>query len=175
MLDELRKLDRDNERILFTLFALFGKPRTLLDIGSGTGIMVQTARKLGVNAIGIDLLATPPDIKHDLTKPIGLGKHFDMVLCLEVAEHLPERAAPLLCQTIAAHTPPNGRLIFSAAMPGQTGIEHVNLQKPAYWRKLLYDAGKFSYRDDLTAKLQLLLQHTSGAASMWLVPNISCF
>lgn len=175
MLDELRKLDRDNERILFTLFALFGKPRTLLDIGSGTGVMVQTARKLGIDAIGIDLLATPPDIKHDLTKPIGLGRQFDMVLCLEVAEHLPERAAPLLCQTIAAHTPANGRLIFSAAMPGQGGISHANERQPAYWRKLLYDAGKFSYRADLTAKLQLLLQHTSGAASMWLVPNISVF
>lgn len=175
MLDELSKLDKDNERILFTLFSLFGKPESLLDIGSGTGIMVKTARKLGIKALGVDLLATTPDIKWDLTKPIDLGSNFDMVLCLEVAEHLPKEAAVTLCQTIARHTPPNGRLIFSAACPGQGGIDHLNEQSPVYWRNLLWEHGRFSYRSELTAKLQLLLTHTAGAASMWLPVNVQVF
>lgn len=175
MFNELKKHDSYSERVLLTIFALFGVPERLLDLGSGTGAMVNMARKIGVDALGVDLMATPPDISHDLRQPIRIGRGFDMVICLELAEHLPERSAATLASTIAAHTPANGRLIFSAAIPGQGGIDHLNLKSAVWWRDVLYKAGEFSFRRDLTAELSLLLSYTAGPLSPWLAANVQVF
>lgn len=177
MREELAALDADNERVLLAIFATFGIPGSLLDLGCGTGVMVKTAKALGVHAIGVDI--DPPQgegfIRYNLTRSLDLGRVFDMVICLEVAEHLPDWAAPVLCQTITRHTHINGRLIFSAALPNQGGNSHQNEQPPAYWRGLLYEHGKFSFREDLTAKLAVVWTYTAGAAAQWLPSNLQVF
>ena len=46
--------DVENERHAMAMFAVLGQPASYLDVGSGTGAMVNLARKLGVDAYGLD-------------------------------------------------------------------------------------------------------------------------
>jgi 2-polyprenyl-3-methyl-5-hydroxy-6-metoxy-1,4-benzoquinol methylase len=113
---------------------------SVLDVGCGTGTWLKIAADLGVTDIlGIDGaelgqedLKIPVDryIQRDLTSKINLDRPFDLVLCLEVAEHLPEESAQELIDTLTAHS---DFIVFAAAVPGQGGQNHLNEQWPAYW------------------------------------------
>jgi SAM-dependent methyltransferase len=123
-------------------------PRSLLDVGCGTGTWLRAAQELGVNDIlGIDgvkasvnlLQVEASKIRYlDLTEPFDIGRRFDLVLCLEVAEHLPESAAVDLITSICRHT---DRVLFSAACPGQPGQHHINCQWPIYWQSIFNQLG----------------------------------
>jgi len=173
---QLAPFDDWNERALAALIAWRGVPSSYLDLGSGTGAMVNMARRIGVEAIGIDVINGPEHwfYAHDLNQPIDLGRRFQWVSCLEVAEHLPDAAAPVLADTIARHIMPGGLLFFSAAPPGQQGEHHVNCRPATYWRGLFYERG-VSYRADYTKEVALLWSLTTGPASAWLGPNLQIF
>jgi hypothetical protein len=67
----------------------------------------------------------------NVAEPFRLGRQFDLVQCLEVAEHVSKGAAGTLMDSLVAH----GQVIlFSAAEPGQGGENHVNEQPLEYWR-----------------------------------------
>lgn len=128
---------------------------SLLDVGSGRGTWLAAARELGIEDIaGIDGVAVDASELHidpsvvrifDLTKPVFLGRRFDLVLCLEVAEHLDSSSAEALIETLCSH----GNLVFfSAAAPGQHGEHHVNCRWPSYWQGLFNAAG-YVCNDDL--------------------------
>lgn len=175
---QLAPFDGWNERAFCQIVAWMGIPHSYLDLGSGTGAMVNMARKIGIEAYGVDLINGPEHwfIRHDLTTPFDHwpNPRFGLVTCLEVAEHLPEDAASVLCDTIARHLAPGGKLIFSAAMPGQRGEHHVNCQPASFWRSLLHER-QVSYRADYTLQLAHLLAFTSGPASAWLTSNLQVF
>ena len=59
----------------------------------------------------------------DLSQPIDLGRRFDVVQSLEVAEHLPSSRASEFIGTLTSHDP---LVMFSAAVPGQGGEHHIN-------------------------------------------------
>jgi 2-polyprenyl-3-methyl-5-hydroxy-6-metoxy-1,4-benzoquinol methylase len=130
-------------RCLETAFDIFGQPESLLDVGCAEGALVQWAQRVGITAVGLDLAVPehPSLLTADLRKPVTLGRTFQWVLCWEVAEHLPESAADTLCDTLVRHLAPGGRLIFTAARPGQRGPGHINCQKPAYWIAKLAERG----------------------------------
>jgi hypothetical protein len=69
---------------------------------------------------------------HDIRAPLSLGRRFDLVECLEVAEHIEEDAADSVVELLAAH---GDAILFSAAIPYQGGVHHVNEQWPSYWAK----------------------------------------
>lgn len=173
---ELAPFDGWNERAFAAFVAWQGVPKTYLDLGSGTGAMVNFARKLGVDAWGVDVINGPEGhfIHHDLAQPLALNRRFAVISCIEVAEHLPEDGASVLCDTIARHLAPGGLLIFSAATPGQGGEHHVNCQPPVYWRARLHERG-ISYRSDYTKELALLWALTTGPAAGWLAANLQVF
>lgn len=168
----LEQHDPNNTKVFLSIMALFGLPNSLLDIGSGSGIMTATARALGVDAIGLDLLAESPDICHDLSLPITLNRQFDMIISLETAEHI--QNAEVFTETIAKHLAPNGILIFSAAIPGQKGNGHINCQNHDYWRNKFYARG-IVYSNELTAVLALIWSQTAGGLAAWLVTNLQVF
>jgi SAM-dependent methyltransferase len=123
---------------------------SMLDIGCGMGTWLAVASKLGVSEIlgidGIQLRESELTIpikdfmKKNLTTPIRLDKRFDMVICLEVAEHLPETSADTLVDTLTNH---GDFIVFSAAVPGQGGQYHINEQWPDYWQKLFFKKGYY--------------------------------
>lgn len=124
-------------RCLEAAFLAFNRPTSLLDVGCAEGVTVQYARRhAAIDAMGIDLAVPRGDpglVCADLCQPVDLKRVFQWVLCWEVAEHLPESAADTLCDTLVRHLDPTGRVLFTAAVPGQRGPGHVNEQPWSYW------------------------------------------
>jgi SAM-dependent methyltransferase len=149
----LGAFDRQNEHAMCAILSVFGFPASLLDVGSGTGAMVNHCRKLGVDAWGLDALprgaAWPHLLQHDLRIPFDFERDFNMVISIETAEHIEPDYADVFCDTVARHVAPRGLLIFSAAMPGQEGDGHVACMPARYWRKKFDDRGLRWYAEPL--------------------------
>jgi SAM-dependent methyltransferase len=117
--------------------------RSVLDVGCGAGAWLRAHQEAGVcEVLGIDgdyldpalLLIDPAGFRPgDITQPLELGRRFDLVQCLEVAEHVPASAGPVLVENLVRH---GDHVLFSAAVPGQGGKGHINERPLAYWRDL---------------------------------------
>jgi hypothetical protein len=115
-------------------------PKSILDLGCGVGTWLSAAKQLNItDFLGVDgdyvdrsMLHIPSAQfqSHDLTKPVNLGRKFDLAMSLEVAEHLDERCAKTFVTSLTQHAPV---VLFSAAIPYQGGNSHVNEQWPDYW------------------------------------------
>ena len=146
---------------------------SLLDIGAGTGSWLAAAREHGVpDILGVDglpadeaLLCVPRELIriHDLREPFRLGRRFDVAICLEVAEHLPESSADVLVESICAHT---NFVFFSAAAPGQQGENHINCKPPSYWQEK-FNAFGFICSDSLRERIW-----TEGDIEPWYRQNL---
>ena len=128
------------------------RPTSILDVGCGRGIWLAEWMSHGVTDIqGLDgaylrpdRLVIPPErfTPHDLSRAFALGRRFDLVQALEVAEHLPEASADALIESLTDH---GDVILFSAAVPGQGGEYHVNEQPPRYWREKFARCGYAVY------------------------------
>ena len=155
--------------VLGRVFPLL-RPSYVLDVGCGTGPWMRAALDLGASEVlGIDgsyversMLMVEADrfIPADLaTTTLGealrktLGEQaatrFDLVMCLETAEHLPFERAPSLVAELSALA---DVVLFSAAVPFQFGTQHINEQWPEFW-SILFRAEGFSCYDCLRAGL----------------------
>ena len=125
--------------MIIDLFA----PSSVVDIGCGMGLWVREFTRRGTYALGVDG-ADSSDLADqylqvDLrNERLDLDTHFDLALCLEVAEHLPPSRAHDLVEDLSnlADT-----VIFSAAIPGQGGPSHINEQWQSYWADLFSKQG----------------------------------
>jgi SAM-dependent methyltransferase len=124
------------------------QPRSVVDVGCGTGAWLSEFRQNGAERIlGLDgdnidpsWLVIPKECFRsvDLSKPFdGLGQ-FDLAVCLEVAEHLPKQSAEGLVRRLVALAP---LVLFSAGVPFQGGVHHVNEQWPEYWKDFFKQNG----------------------------------
>jgi len=130
------------EKILGLLFDIY-RPNSILDVGCGLGIWLSIAKKLGVTDVyGIEgpwlnpnQLRIEPEFVtiQDLEQPFHLDRSFDLVICLEVAEHLPPKTTETFISSLVSH---GDIILFSAAIPYQGGRNHVNEQFPSYWADL---------------------------------------
>lgn len=123
---------------------------SVFDIGCGMGTWLSVAKSLGKKITGVDGIRVNRElsyindkeiIEHDLRKPFKIDQKFDLAICLEVAEHLPLESAETLVDTITNHS---DLVLFSAAIPYQTGDHHLNEQHPSYWQKLFSKKGFFA-------------------------------
>jgi SAM-dependent methyltransferase len=134
--------------VLPIVFAAVGTPRSLVDVGCGVGTWASVAKSLGVaEVVGVDgeyvsarQLHIAPDefISHDLVEPLDLGRRFDLVVCMEVAEHLPASRGESFIEELAEL---GNVILFSAAIPGQGGVGHLNERPQSYWSDLFARSG----------------------------------
>lgn len=134
-------------------------PKSVVDVGCGDGTWLSVFQKMKVkDFIGIDayyiqnkILKIPAKnfIIKDLRKPFRINRIFDLVVSLEVAEHLPEKSAEEFVKSLTKLGPV---ILFSAAIPFQGGYKHINEQWPDYWDKLFKKNGYISV-DCLRAKI----------------------
>lgn len=119
------------------------QPNSVIDVGCGVGAWLSVFAELGVHEIrGVDgkwvdksMLLIPKNcfVSRDLTQPLQMNRTFDLVVSLEVAEHLPIQYAEIFVDSLTRLGPV---VVFSAAIPRQGGTHHVNEQFPNYWAKL---------------------------------------
>jgi len=134
---------RASAEVVVPLVLELTRPASIVDVGCGTGTWLAVFAERGVeDVLGIDgpyvdraSLEIPQDrfLARDLASPFGLSRRFDLVVSLEVGEHLPERSAATFVEGLTALGP---IVLFSAAIPGQGGTQHVNEQWPSYWAEL---------------------------------------
>jgi SAM-dependent methyltransferase len=150
---------RHSAEVIVELLCNSLTPKSVLDVGCGIGIFLNEFLKRGVEDVhGIDgewvprsslLIPEQSFSVHDLTQPLKLDKRFDLVLCVEVAEHLPANAADNIVRALISH---GSTVCFSAAIPGQGGYEHINEQFQCYWIEKFANYGYRAY-DMLRPKL----------------------
>jgi SAM-dependent methyltransferase len=123
---------------------------SVLDVGCGRGAWLTVFKDHGVERIiGIDgsyvdqsklLIESRSFFPTDLSRPFKVPGVFDLAICLEVAEHLPASIATKLVHQLTEAAPV---ILFSAAIPGQGGTNHINEQWPWYWEKLFEERGYY--------------------------------
>jgi SAM-dependent methyltransferase len=124
------------------------QPESVVDVGCGPGAWLAGFMKRGTSdVLGLDgpwvdadLLQIPRDRFQvvDLTQPLPPGRRFDLVVSLEVAEHLPPEAAETFIRSL---TSLGSVVLFSAAIPYQGGTQHLNERWLTYWAGLFAAEG----------------------------------
>lgn len=117
--------------------------RTVVDFGCGVGECLNAAKQCaGVEKVtGLDgewvrgrlVIGQDEFYGCNLTQEIDLKEKYDLVISLEVAEHLSEDSAETFIGNLTRHS---DVVLFSAAVPYQGGTHHVNEQYPSYWREI---------------------------------------
>ena len=135
------------ERLVPLLIELTGC-QSVVDVGCGDGAWLKCFSGLAIgDYLGIDgphvgqeRLKIPKErfVQRNLECPYTPQRRFDLALSLEVAEHLPDSSAEAFIDTLTACA---DVVVFSAAVPGQGGTNHVNEQPPEYWAGLFATRG----------------------------------
>lgn len=116
----------------------------IIDIGCGPGTYVRAFLEQGLNAHGID--PDPRTAEYGDEVQTGsifdtLNDRYDLVVCLEVLEHIPLKHTIEAIAQLRKAVRPGGYLLFSAAHPGQPGDGHINCQPLESWTKYIEDTG----------------------------------
>lgn len=124
------------------------KPNSVVDVGCGLGTFLKVFKDSGnIEILGIDgkwvdrkklLISKEEFIEADLEAPIKLDKTFDLVLCLEVAEHLAENSSDIIVDSLTAL---GKTIVFSAATKQQGGQNHLNEQPFSFWKEKFESRG----------------------------------
>ena len=136
----LAELVQQSARLIVPKVMSWLNPASVVDVGCGNGSWLAEFQRAGVTDIlGVDGDYIRPEeleipattfLAHDLTQPLPLSRTFDLAVCTEVAEHLPESVALNLIRQLTELAPV---VLFSAAIPGQGGVNHINEQWQSYW------------------------------------------
>jgi len=164
------------EKPMADRLALFIKseldPKNILDIGCGPGHFVESLRDAGLDAKGIDIDDRVKDKDYLEYKSIFdmTDDNADIVMCIEVAEHIEEDKADLVVDKVCKAT--NKILLWTAAQPGQGGIGHINCQPKQYWLDKFLKSGM---THDVETQDQLIKYMKSGRYMGWFVNNLLVF
>lgn len=150
---------RSAEIVLSTLFEVVDI-RSAVDVGCGLGTWLEAAQQLGVDSIlGIDghWLRDEVELKIDrnqvifqnLEEGFAIDSKFDLAISLEVAEHLSAESADGFVENICSLS---DLILFSAAIPGQGGKNHINEQWQSYWANK-FENNEFNAYDFIRQRL----------------------
>lgn len=138
--DQSASSERSASVVMSLVWKEFGPFKSVVDVGGGVGTWLKAAADCGANVTTLiegpwvknQRLVWEPSSSHfqDLENPVpNVGKH-DLAMCLEVAEHVsPNRANGLVRDLVSL----SDTILFSAAIPGQTGTGHINERWLSFW------------------------------------------
>ena len=129
------------------------RPGSVVDVGCGLGTFLRAFREVGTQTIlGIDgdwvdreLLVKNISLSEfmpaDLQEGVSVNARFDLVISLEVAEHLCPESAEVFVESLVAL---GDVILFSAATPVTWyDSSHLNNQWPDYWSDRFAKHGYF--------------------------------
>jgi SAM-dependent methyltransferase len=138
--------DNEDKRVTAAFLDLAFGPRRSLEAGCATGLLVKALRGRGVEADGFDFSRWCVENAHPAARPwIRWGdalelappaRPYDLVLALDILEHVPPDAVPRLLANLAAALAPGGLLftVVPAYGPNAFGPELYALGHPE-WRR----------------------------------------
>ena len=155
------------------------RPGSLLDVGCGTGAMLVEFRRHVVDARGLEysdaalrlcrsrgLDVKSFDLERDALAPPDVA--YDVVLSTEVAEHLPAASADWYLDLLVSQS---GTVVFTAATPGQGGLDHVNERPHDYWIAKFATRG-YHMDEPLSRRWRA---EWEGQVSPWFARNVMVF
>lgn len=136
------------ERIVPAVVGLLGPVRTVVDLGGGTGAWCRAFKAAGANrVVCLDHPAArasglmidesefrAADLEREEPDPVPS----DLAVSAEFAEHLPADRADWIVEFLTRSA---REVLFSAAVPGQGGVGHVNERWPSEWAALFARRG----------------------------------
>jgi SAM-dependent methyltransferase len=122
------------------------RPASVLDAGCAMGFLVEALRERGVDASGIDvsefaISQVDESVREhcsvaSLTEP--LPRRYDLIVCIEVLEHIPAAEAGAAIASLCAAT---DRLLLSSTPDDYGEATHLNVQPPEAWSEALAREG----------------------------------
>ncbi len=121
-------------------------PTSVLDAGCAMGLLVEALRKREVEAWGIDISEYAISQVHEsvrdhcrvasITEP--LPRRYDLIVCIEVLEHLPPGETDAAIASLCANT---DRLLLSTTPTDYGEATHLNVRPQEAWSALLAREG----------------------------------
>jgi hypothetical protein len=135
-------------RVIIPMVLRYFPVRSVVDIGCGIGTWLKVFEENRVqNILGIDgphidpamlVMQSKEFLAVDLRAELCLVVRYDLAMSLEVAEHLPKKLSTSFVTKLTEAAP---IVLFSAAIPGQPGVQHINMQWQDYWRAIFGGRG----------------------------------
>ncbi len=143
--DLLRFLDKVAEQIAVGI-----QPATVLDAGCAMGFLVESLRKRGTQAFGVDVSAYAiQNVQPEISPYCWIGSvvdpfpaRYDLIVSIEVLEHMPQAQAEQAVANFCQHT---RDILFSSTPFDYKEVTHFNVQPPEYWAEQFARQG--FYRD----------------------------
>lgn len=133
--------------ILSIIFELIPQIQSVLDVGCGVGTWLKVSKELGASScFGYEgewfdkknLVVEEEFVSLVNFEKLQINKTVDLLINLEVAEHLNEKCAEAF---IGELVKASSYILFSAAIKGQGGNHHYNEQWQSYWMSLFEKFG----------------------------------
>ncbi|MCS6880136.1 MAG: class I SAM-dependent methyltransferase [Oscillochloridaceae bacterium] len=123
-------------------------PASALDAGCAMGLLVEQLRLRGVAAEGVDIsayaIANAPEAVREHVRVASVvepfGRSYDLIICIEVLEHLPRAEAERAVVNLCRHS---DDVLFSSSPLDYKEATHFNVNPPEYWADLFARQGFF--------------------------------
>ena len=121
-------------------------PRRVFDAGCAIGLLVEALWDRGVEAHGRDISSYAiSQVRADMRPYCAEGSiadpiddEYDLVLCIEVLEHMLEAEALRAIESVTAAAP---RVLFSSSPVDLDESTHINVRPTIYWLRRFAEAG----------------------------------
>jgi len=149
--EDVHHLDSSPSELVPILIEIIN-PKSVIDIGCGIGNFIAEFKKHGINdVLGVDGIWADMDaistnigikdfVSHDLTTTFKANRKYDLVISLEVAEHIGIDYSDKFLDSL---TNSGDEIVFSAALPNQGGQNHINEQWTDFWVDKFLERGYF--------------------------------
>jgi len=122
------------------------QPKSVLDAGCAMGLLVAALRDRGVDAHGVDISDYAISRVREDVRPFckvaslteDLPRHYDLIVCIEVLEHLEPADAEKAIDNLCAHT---AAILLSSTPDEFRDPSHVNLKPVEAWAELFARRG----------------------------------
>ena len=140
--------NKKSAQVIVPIILELVNPTSIVDIGCGNGQWLSSFVDNGIeDVLGVDSSIVPEDLLKiskskffatDLREPLVLQRKFDLAISLEVAEHISKENEEVFLNSISNSS---DIILFSAAIPYQKGVDHVNVNWQDYWVKSFFHRG----------------------------------
>lgn len=174
----LNKEESDQAKMLAKILTKLYNPKSVVDIGCGTGLYLAPFNIEIKYGVDISAVAFDPELKKessrnlivkDLTKPKAIPLKTDLAICLEVVEHVGDENVEVLMDNIVSAS---DILVVTSAPPGQAGLNHVNCQPQEYWQKKFEARG---FHRDYHDEYQIVSYLMGVPHTVWIIRNLMVY
>ena len=165
----LRGRSRDIVRVSIEIF----NPKTVIDLGCGCGDLTHVFLNNGVDAYGLEgtencipelMFPAARLTVHDLREPIKSPRKYDLLTCLEVAEHIDSERVDQFIRNLASFS---DRWLMS--INPNPGKYHFTVQPFHWWAQKIESLTNVRYREDIVYEFRRRLDWLNRASNIRMI------